>query len=77
MEEQDRELEAILSQLDIHDDNNKLGDAPRGLPLQAGTRLQQQPSQYERTAACGGCGNEGSMLPLEGVHVCFYCGWSL
>lgn len=68
MEEQDRELEAILSQLDFHD-NDTLGDTPAD-PLQPGTTCARQPSHY-RTATCEGCGKEGSMLPLEGVHVCF------
>ena len=82
MDEQDRELEAILSQLDIHDD--RLGKPP---PQQADAYLQQQhqqhqqhqqPSQHddEMATTCEGCDTEGSMVPLEGVHVCFCCGWS-
>lgn len=70
VEEQDRELEAILSQLDLHDD--KLEGA-HGNSCQAGN-LSQTPQHV--VAICGSCGAADSTVPLDGVRVCFCCGWS-
>ena len=67
VDEQDRELEAILSHLDITDGN--LED-PYGFPKRPGH--QSTPTM----AICDGCGEQDCMIPLEGFQVCFCCGWS-
>jgi len=67
-EEQDRELEAILSHLDITDGKLKV---PYASPKQSGNH-QGSPT----TTLCDGCGEQGSIIPLEGFQVCFCCGWS-
>jgi len=68
VEEQDRELEAILSHLDITD--GKLED-PYAFPKQSGHH-QGSPT----TTLCDGCGDQDSMVSLDGIQVCFCCGWS-
>lgn len=68
VEEQDRELEAILSHLDITDGEP---EDPYSLQKHPG-HCQGSPT----TTLCDGCGEQDSMVLLEGIQVCFCCGWS-
>lgn len=69
-EEQDREFEAILAQLEIADHTPSLSSSSES--------SAQQP-QNDRSAPnqtfCGGCGERGSLVDIDGEHVCFSCGW--